>query len=71
VGEKTLWGLEVDKGHLKETVLEQYENPDLLKELEDVNANELLEMQKKVGHKQKGRRKRFLICNAGKLGRRR
>jgi hypothetical protein len=40
-------GLVLDKAHMQEPVLETYENPDLVKELEDVSADELLEMQKK------------------------
>lgn len=48
IGPREYCGLVLDKAHLKEAVLEQYENPDLLKELEDVSANELLEMQKKA-----------------------
>lgn len=48
VGPREYCGLVVDAAHLKEAVLEQYENPDLLKELEDVSAFELLDMQKKA-----------------------
>ncbi len=40
-------GLVLDPSHMSEAVLETYENPDLEKELQDVSADELLEMQKK------------------------
>jgi hypothetical protein len=37
----------LERNHMTEAVLETYENPDLVKELEDVAADELLELQKK------------------------
>ena len=41
-------GLLMNFDHLKMEVLEAYENPDLIKDLDDVHAKELLEMQSKA-----------------------
>ncbi len=46
-GPSQFCGLVLERSHMSEAVLETYENPDLVKELEDVTADELLELQKK------------------------